>query len=591
MKNLYSAFKNKVVLKSFLVILSMLLVSILFLKQLYKTEAPLKEKAKDNTAAIKILFDKGDIQFDKSEYDSALFYYNKALILCDPKINHEEYVFIVASIANIQQNNSDLIAAEATLTKTLPHLKKIKEPKYARYVYTLMAYNYYNNYDYRSAILYHRKALKFADDLFKKSIILNDIAVVYIEQKKYKEAVDLLYPLAVKKIKHKTKPLQTEYQYSLILDNLGFCYFKLGNPKAVDYLRKSLEIKLEQKDDYSSIATYKFLSMYYQNRNSTLAEMYAKKSYMNACKVNSAANKANSLAQLIKSYNGNNLKKYSLDYIKLIDSITKGRQKARNQFSRIKYDASIDKAENLHLKIQKAENNLQIERQKNRTIILYAILAVVIGAILFLIFYLSSKSKKEKKEAILKSEFRISRKLHDELAKDVFQTISFAQNKDLETGENKEHFLKSLDNIYAKTRNISKENSIIKTDKDFPFILKEMISGFKTADLNILINGFDTIQWNKINENKKIIIFRILQELFLNMKKHSKATLVSITFKIIDKNISVTYSDNGVGIGNKTLILKNGLSNVENRIKTINGTIIFDNNSEIGFKFSFTFPL
>ena len=74
------------------------------------------------------------------------------------------------------------------------------------------------------------------------------------------------------------------------------------------------------------------------------------------------------------------------------------------------------------------------------------------------------------------------------------------------------------------------------------------------------------------------------------MKKHSQATLVSLTFKNFEKKIVIIYSDNGVGAYNRSIILKNGLQNVENRIKTINGNIIFDSNSKTGFKLSFNFP-
>lgn len=118
-----------------------------------------------------------------------------------------------------------------------------------------------------------------------------------------------------------------------------------------------------------------------------------------------------------------------------------------------------------------------------------------------------------------------------------------------------------------------------------------MISGFKTPNINILSNGLSEILWNQIDKNKKIIIYRVLQELFFNMKKHSDATLVSVTFKIVNKNIVIGYTDNGLREKNNPIIFKNGLQNVESRIKTINGTIIFDDYSHNSFKLSFTFPL
>jgi len=79
--------------------------------------------------------------------------------------------------------------------------------------------------------------------------------------------------------------------------------------------------------------------------------------------------------------------------------------------------------------------------------------------------------------------------------------------------------------------------------------------------------------------------------MFRNMKKHSEASLVSVTLKISNSLLTVLYADNGVGTTNNPLILKNGLQNVENRIKTIKGTITFDKNSDKGFKVSFTFPI
>ena len=186
---------------------------------------------------------------------------------------------------------------------------------------------------------------------------------------------------------------------------------------------------------------------------------------------------------------------------------------------------------------------------------------------------------------------RISKKLHDELANDVYETLQFVTHKDLELDTNKDQLLNNLEIMYSRTRNISKENSQIATDENYPFALREMIAEFKTPDIHILLNGFDLISWNKIQKNKKIILYRVLQELFYNLKKHSNATLVSVTFKINDKNISVDYNDNGTRNENSSIIFKNGLANVENRIKTINGTITFDNNSKKGFKLSFSFPL
>jgi len=60
--------------------------------------------------------------------------------------------------------------------------------------------------------------------------------------------------------------------------------------------------------------------------------------------------------------------------------------------------------------------------------------------------------------------------------------------------------------------------------------------------------------------------------------------LVAITFKNTKNQYAINYSDNGVGLNLDELTLKNGLANVETRIKSINGTVTFDTALNNGFK-------
>ncbi|MDR7373003.1 tetratricopeptide repeat protein [Flavobacterium aquidurense] len=589
MKKLFRNLSKKTLLKYLLIILSILLLGVLLM---YFSNKKKHTKAKpNNTKEIKRLTDIADIYFDTNKYDSAIYVFNKVKKLCNPEINTIDYVYALSCIAQLQQDQSNYIASEATATEALPYLKKIKNPRYSWIVYNILGINYTNNYDNRNSILYFKKAIKLKSSAWRKRIAINNLVVVYMAQKKYKESITLLEILASKKDISKYKNINNN-DHAYVIDNLGYCYYNLGNyEKALKYYYEGLNIRLRPNTQYGLSVSYRHLSSFFAKSNPQLAKAYALKAYKTDLENNFLSGQAGSLDLIIKSSDGNDLKNYSLKYIQIIDSIETIRKKTKNHFSNIKYTFNKEKEENFQLKAQEAENKLQIERQKNRTIISYVIIIFISTLILFLYFYLIAKGEKEKNDAILKSEMRISKKLHDELTHDVFETIAFIKTNDLEKNENKEKFLNKLDTIYFKTRNISKENSNIDTDENYPLAVKEMISGFKTSNINILLNGFDTIRWNEIDKNKKIILYRVLQELFVNMKKHSEASLISVSFKIKDRNMTVIYIDNGLGIKNNILILKNGLQNVESRIKTINGTIIFGNNLQKGFKASFTFPL
>jgi signal transduction histidine kinase len=298
-----------------------------------------------------------------------------------------------------------------------------------------------------------------------------------------------------------------------------------------------------------------------------------------------------SLSFLVKNNfeKGNN--KYALIYIKLNDSIIKVRNNAKNQFAKIKYDSDQNRADNLKLSAQKAQTTLQLEKQKNSTLLLYFVVLLLVFLSVFIINFLKTKSKREKIRISYNTETRISKKLHDELANDLYQTMTFAETQDLSTENNKETLLNDLDSIYSRTRNISRENSSIDIGPNFVPNLKEMMSNYSNDAVNILVNGLDVLQNTALETNKKITIYRTLQELLVNMKKHSQCSLVVITFKNIDKKIQIEYTDNGIGVSQEKINLKNGLLNVETRVKAVDGTLTFDNALQKGFKVNITFPV
>lgn len=591
MRTLFNFLDNKTTFKFLLIVLIIASGALLYHSNYYKNHTIQRIKKADNSIKIKNLIDKADLLFDNNQNIIAYYYFNKAVVLCNPKKDYIEYVYSLSCMGNIKYLQGDFINSEAILTKTLPYLNKIKKPRYAWYVYVLLADNYYSTEDYSNSLLYYKKALNLKQSNFKKTKVLNYVAAVYIEQKKYEKAESILLALSKNKdIYLKDKKLN-DSEYARILYHLGLSYLRQGKLEAIDYFNRTLKIQLESEDYDALIETYKSMTLFYQNINLKKSKQYAKEAYKIALKKNAISNKIAALKLLIKTSDGIELKKYSQEYLRLHDSFNTTKLRAKNQFARIKYDYVRQQEENLKLKAQTIGNELQLEIQKNRNFVLYIIITLILSLLTFLYFYLKLRGERQKNDAVVESDRRISKHLSDELTSDMYQTLVYAENCDFQKNENKERLLSNLDTIYSRTRNISKEHSVISTDKNYGIALKEMISGFKTPELNIILNGFDLISWDNLEKNKKIIFYRVLQELFANMKKHSHATLVSINIKIIDKNLTIFYNDNGVGTKNSTPNFKNGLQNVENRIKTINGNIIFDKNSEKGFRIIFSFPL
>lgn len=89
------------------------------------------------------------------------------------------------------------------------------------------------------------------------------------------------------------------------------------------------------------------------------------------------------------------------------------------------------------------------------------------------------------------------------MANDVYQKMAFAETQDLSTNQNKEILITSFDTIYTRTRNISRENSNIDTGLAFVPHLKDMMSGFNTPIVNVIINDVDAIKWSELKFHKK----------------------------------------------------------------------------------------
>lgn len=533
---------------------------------------------------INKLLDIGHQFFSDEKLDSSYYYFAKARSLAESKKDTSRIVHSIAWMAEIQRFLNDYSNSEATATEALPYFEKTsKFPNGKFNIYNNLANDYLFTYDNKNALIYFQKAYNIEVDSIDKLNMLNNIAFVYIQQKKYESAIKILSHLSTNNI-----ILEDSEAKARIFDNLGNSYSKVGNPKALPLLMESVKIKKKDKTDRALIGSYFHLYEHYKKSNFPLAMKYANLTYQLATKVNSVDERLETLAVLIENSQPKQSKEFSKQYLKINDSITKYRSKAKNQFAKIRYDSTKEKNENLRLK---AQTILQQEQQHNKNLLLYFVVGVIITMSILVGNFLVAKNKREKIKSAYNTEIRIAKKLHDELANDVFQTMAFAETQDLSTNDNKEILLNNLENIYSRTRNISKENSIIEAGPLFVSSLKDMISGFNSNQVNVLINGIETINWSTLESNKKITLYRVIQELLVNMKKHSQCNLAVLTFKKNENKIQIDYSDNGIGADFDEKKSRNGLQNVENRILAIKGNITFDTKSNKGFKVKITFPI
>lgn len=204
--------------------------------------------------------------------------------------------------------------------------------------------------------------------------------------------------------------------------------------------------------------------------------------------------------------------------------------------------------------------------------------------VVYSIYKFQIRHKKEKIREIYNTETRISKVIHDELANDVYNVMSGLEAiAPAETMDKLEH-------IYSRTRNISRENMEIDTGPGYLDHLTALLSAICPEDARLIISG-KTISLNDLNPEKKFVVYRVLQEIMVNMKKHSRASLVALVFTEEKKYLKIDYSDSGEGVTRQAIKNGNGLKNVENRIFSVNGKLTFENEKGKGLKIMVLIPI
>jgi signal transduction histidine kinase len=113
------------------------------------------------------------------------------------------------------------------------------------------------------------------------------------------------------------------------------------------------------------------------------------------------------------------------------------------------------------------------------------------------------------------------------------------------------------------------------------------LSGIKGAIDQLCVDfkeHFEVEQINNfpefINIHYEIQIYRIIQELFNNTLKHSKATKVLLSIQLSQNTMEIKFEDNGVGFEFYNRTKEGyGLTNIKNRINFLEGNLHYSNNS------------
>jgi tetratricopeptide (TPR) repeat protein len=529
-----------------------------------------------------LFYDKAYEFRDQHKTDSAFIYFNKAKDLFQLNKDSLGIGRCLVNMGIISTDRGDYFSGQEFSLDAFSYFNKNKKENFAFLESNTnnLGIASSNLKNYAQAIDFYKQSFAYAQDSARVLVIKNNIANAYRDQKEYKKAL-LIYENILK------QKIDNKGFYAKVLTNISVAkWLQKPGYNAAPGLLKALDIRERENDLWGQNSSYSHLANYYQYTHPDSALFFARKRYPAAIKLNSPDDQLDALGKLIKLSPPKEMKHYFEVYQNLDDSVQTARNAAKNQSALIRYESEKNKADNLELQKDNTEKKFQIAKQ--RILIFSVLLLVVAAAVIAVIWYKKRKQRMElaSQNAIREHQLKTSKRVHDVVANGLYRVMTEIENRDdIDKGQ----VLDKIEDLYEKSRDISYEKPAL-DDQNFHQKISALLMSFATENAKVLIAGNTLALWRKVNPEVKYEVEHILQELMVNMKKHSGASNVAVRFEDGADQIKIYYTDNGVGMPDETSF-KNGLRNTGNRIDAIRGEITFDIKVEKGLKIQVCFPL
>jgi tetratricopeptide (TPR) repeat protein len=542
-----------------------------------------KNKITKTPSVKNLYYDRAWYFADRNMVDSSFVYFNKAK---EEALTSKDSLIVAKCLihmAIIIGDQGDYYGSQELSVSVLKFLnpKDSIEKEILSSNYNNLGKMAHNLRNHQEANLCYLKSIELSKNENSRFIYINNIATNLKDQKRCPEAIKYFERLL------KSKNIRNnKNNFSRVLDNMAYTKW-LGNTnyKAAPKLLEALQIRIRAYDLWGQNASYAHLATFYTRSKPDSALFYSYKMYAVANRLESADDRLGALQKLVKLSPSEESKRYFSIYQNLNDSIQTARNAAKNQFAMIRFDTEKNKASNLMLLKENTERKYQLVKQQ--MFFLIAGLIVLSGLIISILWYKKRKQNIElnAEKTIHESQLKTSKKVHDVVANGLYRVMAEIENRD---SIDKEDLLDRIEILYEKSRDISYEQE--EATQPFYETISALLTAFATDQTKILIAGNTAALWESVNLKVKYEVEHILQELMVNMKKHSGADKTAIRFENKHHWIHIYYRDNGIGI-QEGLHFNNGLRNTGNRINDIDGAITFDTNVEKGLNIKISFPV
>ncbi|RYZ50009.1 MAG: hypothetical protein EOP49_14950 [Sphingobacteriales bacterium] len=479
-------------------------------------------------------------------------------------------------IGEILWNTGDLYGAEEYLAGSLRFLNDVDSAhrEHLSYTYSILGNISIDLQQYTEAIDHYNNGLQYAYPDFVPEL-MNGKATTLQKMKRYADALAVYDSL-------RKLPFSSYSLLARIVDNTAYTKW-LASPgyNALPDFHWAKQLRKDSGHQWGLNASYAHLAEFHTARHPDSALYYSQKMLATAQALGSTEDVLQALDKLVRLSPDAGRKNAFYDQYKFLrDSMQRSKDTTRSRFAMIRYEVQKSKADNLELQQENRQQRLWM----------WGLTGAAILGIAGIRNRHNKRRKKIKQEAdnsIRHERLKTSQKVHDVVANGLYNIMNELEHS---PAINREPMLNKIEDLYEKSRNISYEEPLPPQAAGFPAKVHALLSSFSNEHTRVIIVGNQPAFWNQTSPLQQQQLQLVLNELMVNMKKHSSASNVSVIFKQEHRNGFVLYKDDGQGLP-ANHVAGNGLQNTVNRINGIDGAITFGKTPKGGLAVDISFPL
>lgn len=530
--------------------------------------------------------------------DSALLYINEAIVFSHKVIDPNRLALAYLNRADLYMQMQNLGQSLKDCDTSLHFAEKADNDDRRARVYQTIGSVYYMQESYEQSIKYYDNAHQLYQKIGNKqmsAIVLNNKGNSYKHLGNFEKSIAAFHDAIVI-----GDSLKDYNNLSMYHENLSDAYLQSNNLQLAEkYGHLAMEYAVQQNNKTQIANAWECLGSVYVKQNKYAAAIDAgEKAFALSKEENNVNIQMESSDLLAEAYSKSGISGKAFEFLKINKDINDSlvKQQYDEDIAAMQTRFQVDEKDKEILLLNK-DKELQGQRLKQQRILLIAtiiLVALILGGILLLVN--RTRLRQQMKELELRNQ--IAADLHDEVGSSLssIHMLSQIANKKQDTNASRKDILEKM-SVNAK-ETMDKMGDIvwmIKPGEAEGSSLRQRMERFAyeiCSSKNISVEqDLEKLEAVKLTMQQRKNLYLIFKEALNNAVKYSGTEKIDIRIIEESRYLIFVLKDYGKGFDVSTINKGNGLGNMQNRAKELNGKLSIESADALGTTITLNMPV